>query len=67
MPRYRAYQFDKEERVIGLPLIVDCDNDELAIAKAKLVLDFGDHIDVWNGDRFVTRFQLHPKAKNSSR
>ena len=54
-------------RLKGLPLIVDCDNDELAIAKAKLVLDFGDHIDVWNGDRFVTRFQLHPKAKNSSR
>lgn len=65
MPRYRAYQFDKEARVVGLPLILDCNNDETAIGRAKLFLDVGDHIEVWNGARLVTSFQPHPNAKNS--
>jgi hypothetical protein len=28
MPKYRAYQMDKEGRVIGLPDIITCDDDE---------------------------------------
>ena len=34
--KYRAYQKDKEGRVIGLPDIIPCDDDESAIKRAEL-------------------------------
>jgi hypothetical protein len=55
MPKYRAYQMDKEGRVIGLPDIITRDDDETAIKRAKL-LGNGDQVEVWHGDRLVTRF-----------
>jgi hypothetical protein len=35
MPKYRAYQMNKEGRVLGLPDIITCDDDETAIKKAE--------------------------------
>ena len=46
MPKYRAYQMDKEGRVIGLPDIITCDDDETAIKKAK-PLGNGDRSLAW--------------------
>jgi hypothetical protein len=54
MPKYRVYRMDKEGRVIGLPDIITCDDDETAIKRAKL-LGNGDQVEVWLGDRLVTR------------
>ena len=54
MPKYRAYQMDKEGRVIGLPDIITCDDDETAIKEAK-PLGNGDQVEVWHGDRLVAR------------
>jgi len=45
---------DKEGRVIGLPDIITCDDDETAMKRAKL-LGHGDQVEVWLGDRLVTR------------
>jgi hypothetical protein len=44
MPKYRAYQMDKEGRVIGLPDIITCNDDETAIKRAKLIVN-GDQVD----------------------
>jgi hypothetical protein len=57
MPKYRTYQMDQEGRVIGLPNVIACDDDEMAIKKAKL-LGSGHRIDVWNGDRLVARIPM---------
>lgn len=52
--KYRAYQKDKEGRVIGLPYIIPCDDDESAIKRAEL-LSIKDEVEFWHGDRFVAR------------
>jgi hypothetical protein len=54
MPKYRAYQMDKEGRVLGLPDIITCDDDETAIKKAE-PLGNGNQVEVWHGDRLVAR------------
>ncbi len=59
MSQYRAYQFDEDARVMGLPHILICDSDEIAVERAKL-LDVGYRIEVWSGARLVARFQSPP-------
>jgi hypothetical protein len=54
MPKYRAYKMDKEGRVLGLPDIITCNDDETAVKKAKPVGN-GDQVEVWHGDRLVAR------------
>jgi hypothetical protein len=52
--KYRAYQKDKEGRVIGLPHIIPCDDDESAIKRAEL-LGIKDEVEFWHDDRLVAR------------
>ena len=48
MTDYRIYQVDKNGHVQGPPFIVNCEDDETAIAKAKQYVD-GLAIEVGDG------------------
>ena len=39
MTDYRIYRLDKEGHVQGPPVIVSCEDDETAVAKAKQYVD----------------------------
>lgn len=52
MPDYRIYRVDKEGHVQGPPVIVSCEDDGTAIAKAKQYVD-GLAIEVWDRARRV--------------
>jgi hypothetical protein len=51
--QYRAYRKDRDGRLIGLPDIISCDDDETAIKRAELQT-VGDQIEVWHGSRCGT-------------
>jgi hypothetical protein len=52
MTEYRLYRIDKEGHVDGPPVVVICENDDAAIAKAKQHVD-GVAIEVWDLGRRV--------------
>ena len=56
--RYRSYQKDAQGRPLGLPDIINCDNDEAAVGCAERwskFLGFGTVVEVWQGSRLVAR------------
>jgi hypothetical protein len=60
MAEYRAYIVGDDEHFIGFePLI--CADDGEAIELAKRLVD-GHDIELWNGDRLVTRLNKLPTA-----
>jgi hypothetical protein len=59
MVDYRAYSVGLDGHFIRFDAIV-CANDEEAIQKAKRHVDDND-IELWCGDRFVTRIIHKPK------
>jgi hypothetical protein len=59
MAEYRAYTVGSDGHFDGYePLI--CDNDDDAIAKACVLLGAGD-IELWSGDRLVTKITARNK------
>jgi hypothetical protein len=63
--RYRSYQKDERGRPIGLPDIINCDDDETAIGWAERwskLLGFGVAIEVWQGSRLVARLPRRETA-----
>jgi hypothetical protein len=59
MGEYRAYTVGIDGHFIGFePLI--CHDDAEAIEKAKRLVD-GHDVELWNGDRLVTRISHKPK------
>ena len=56
--RYRSYQKDEDGRPIGLPDIIDCDDEATAVGWAERwskLLSFGTAVEVWQGSRLVAR------------
>jgi hypothetical protein len=54
--RYRIYQEDANGCLVGLPDIINCDDDATAVAWAERwskLLGFGAAVEVWQGSRLV--------------
>ena len=51
MSEYRAYRI-KNEHIDGVPVVITCDDDNVAIEQAKRRLS-GHYIEVWDGARLV--------------
>lgn len=65
--RYRSFRKDNQGRLIGLPDIIDCDNDATAMGWAESWSKFlcdGTAVEVWQGSRLVAR--LHRRADGSA-
>ena len=65
--RYRSYQKDDQGRPMGLPDIIDCDDDATAVRWAESwsrLLCGGTAVEVWQGNRLVAR--LHRQADGST-
>jgi hypothetical protein len=58
---YRAFTIGADGHFVGFEPIV-CDDDAQAIERAKRLLD-GRDIEIWCGDRLVTRLQ-HPISRS---
>jgi hypothetical protein len=60
---YRAYYKDTDGRILGLPEIIRCSDDETAIKRAELHA-VGEQIEIWHGSRLVAvlprRAKLNP-------
>jgi hypothetical protein len=52
MPEYRLYRVDKEGHIQEPPVIVDCEDDDAAVAQAKQYVD-GVEVQVWDRTRRV--------------
>jgi hypothetical protein len=53
MPTYRIYSVDAGGHVTAPPIVIECDNDAEAVAKAKsLEFDCG-CVEIWQGSRQV--------------
>ena len=63
MPAYRFYIIGRDGDVAGPAPVVDCQDDQEAVEKAKQYLD-GRAIEVWDGARLVAH--LHPTHANSA-
>jgi hypothetical protein len=61
MPKYHFYRIDQYGRSWGLPEIVQCANDEMAVAHAKKILT-GYMIEVRQSDRVLTRIDPEVSA-----
>jgi hypothetical protein len=56
MPSYRIYSLTPDERIAGVPEVIEYDSDKEAIAHAKAKLD-GLDLEVWDGPRVVIRLK----------
>jgi hypothetical protein len=55
MRAYRVYFLDKGAHISRPPVIIECADDQQAIAKAKTLLD-GQTIELWRDDYLVEIF-----------
>ena len=65
MAEYRAYAIGQDGHFIGFVALI-CADDAEAIEQAKRLV-VGRAIELWSGDRFVTRLDLNPSHPMSSR
>ena len=56
MPIYRLYSLREDGHIDEPPTVVDCQDDDSAVEKAKQYLD-GKAIEVWEHRRLVTRLE----------
>jgi hypothetical protein len=56
MPHYLVYVFTKDNRIWNPPIVMTCDNDQKAVVQAEQLVD-GNDIELWDGDRRVSRIK----------
>jgi hypothetical protein len=54
VPAYRLYKLRDKDRIVGSPVVMECEADAEVIAQAEAMLD-GLDIEVWDGPRVVVR------------
>ena len=59
MAEYRAYTVGRDGHFMRVDVLI-CADDAEAIDKAKPLID-GHDIELWSGDRFVTRLEANTK------
>ena len=55
MPHYRIYVATTDEHITAPATLIECDNDQEAIGKAKQFVN-GRAVELWEGARFIMRF-----------
>jgi hypothetical protein len=56
MPAYRIYSLTHDNRIKGVPEIIECESDRDVIAHVKTKLDRLD-LEIWDGPRIVLRLK----------
>ena len=51
---YRVYHLDRAGRVTRPAWLIEAPDDITAIARARTLMDDGDHVEIWEGSRQVT-------------
>jgi hypothetical protein len=59
MADYRAYAVWPDGSFVGFEMLI-CADDEAAIGRARLLAE-GSAIELWTGERFVTRLECKSK------
>jgi hypothetical protein len=54
MPHYRIYEVGQDNRIVGPPRVITCDNDQEALQRTKSFLD-GQDIELWDGARLIAK------------
>jgi hypothetical protein len=55
MPHYRIYVTTTDGHITAPATLIECDNDQEAIGKAKQFVN-GRDVELWEGARFIVRF-----------
>jgi hypothetical protein len=55
MQEYRIFLIGSDRRIVGPAEIIECPNDEAAVAEAQQYLD-GLAVEVWKGARMIAHF-----------
>ena len=61
MPHYRIYSVTREGRIKSAPVTIDCDDDQIAIERAKSIKD-GLDLEVWQERRRVAVLKSNPQG-----
>ena len=56
MLAYRVFTFDEDTHIVGVPAIIECENDQAAIEAAKQLLN-GKALEIWQLNRRVARLE----------
>jgi hypothetical protein len=56
MPDYRLYSVKPDGHISAPPVLIDCPNDQEAVAEAVSLMD-GIAVEVWEGSRLVERIE----------
>jgi hypothetical protein len=59
MPGYRVYKLTPDGHVDGLPDVIDCQDDDEAVALARSQQK-GNDLEVWQGERRVAVLKTKP-------
>jgi hypothetical protein len=54
MAAYRAYLVDTENHIRGVPIVIEADTDEQAVAEAGRFVA-GRDVELWRGDKMLAR------------
>jgi hypothetical protein len=58
MPEYRIYRLASDGHFWGVPVIVECAQDQEAIEKARQMVD-GLDLEIWEAARLIARFKAN--------
>jgi 7-cyano-7-deazaguanine synthase in queuosine biosynthesis len=56
MPDYRVYPVDKDNHIVAVEQVINCDTDQEAIEKARPLVN-GHDVELWDGARQVGRIK----------
>jgi hypothetical protein len=60
MPTYRVYTIGPDGKFAGVPKVIECADDEEAVAKTMQAVD-GHDLEIWNTTRLVARVPRNPR------
>ena len=61
MAAYRAYLVDTENHIRGVPIVIEAETDEQAVAAAKGFVD-GHDVELWRGDKKIACLREKPPS-----
>jgi hypothetical protein len=59
MTAHRLYTMGSDGHIAGPPTIIECDGDQAAVERAKVLLN-GNAIEVWERKRLIVRLEPKP-------
>jgi hypothetical protein len=59
MFRYRIYLLTRDNHIASAPIVIACENDQVAVQQSQKFLD-GNDLQLWQGRRLVIRLKVKP-------